>query len=109
MRLTIVETPEAINDVMNAADYIAARSSLNASDKFLMAVKSSYRQIADMPGIGIERDYGQPDLEGMRVWRVTKYSRFLIFYITTGREPTILRVLNGSQDIEAIFRAPGEQ
>lgn len=58
MSLEIIETPEAIDDVMKAADYIAARSSLNASDKFLEAVKSTYRQIADMPGISSKRDPG---------------------------------------------------
>ena len=108
MSLGIIETPEAVDDVMKVADYIAARSSLNASDRFLEAVKSTYRQIADMPSIGAERDYGQPDLKGMRMWRVTKYPRFLVFYVTTGRELIILHVLNGSQDLDAIFRAPGQ-
>ena len=56
-----------------------------------------------MPGIGTLRDYGQPDLRGMRMWRVTKYPRFLIFYIATDTGLIILHVLNGFQDIEAIF------
>ncbi len=103
MSLQIIETAEAVNDVIKAADYLAAQSSFNASDKFLAAVKSTYRRIADMPGIGTLRDYGQPDLKGMRCWRVAKYPRFLVFYIATGRELVILHVLNGSQDIDAIF------
>ena len=107
MSLEVIETPEAVNDVIEAADYIAARSSLNASDKFLESVKSTYRQIADMPGMGVARDFGQPDLKGMRMWRVPKYPRFLVFYVTTGRELIILHVLNVSQDLDAIFRAPG--
>ena len=63
MSLNIVEMPESVDDVMRVADYIAARSSLNASDKFLQAVKSSYRQSAGMPSIGVERDCGQPNFQ----------------------------------------------
>ncbi len=108
MSLEIIETPEAVDDVIKAAEYIASRSSLNASDKFLESVKSTYREIAEMPGMGAARDYGQPELKGMRMWRVAKYPRFLVFYVATGSELVILHVLNGSQDIGAIFRAPTE-
>lgn len=108
MSLEIIETPEAVDDIIKAAEYIASRASLNASDKFLQAVKSTYRQISEMPGMGVVRDFGQPDLKGMRMWHVAKYPRFLVFYVTTGRELIILRVLHGTQDIDAIFRRPGD-
>ena len=66
MSLKIVESDEAVNDMIDAADYIAQQAGLNTSDKFLQAVKTSYRQIADMPAIGSLRDCGQPGLQGMR-------------------------------------------
>lgn len=108
MSLEIIQTEEATADVIKAANYIAARFSLNTSDKFLAAVKSTYREIAEMPGMGAACDYGQPELKGMRMWRVAKYPRFLVFYMTTGRELIILHVLNGSQNLDIIFRRPGE-
>ena len=108
MSLRINELPEAIRDVIGASDHIAAYSSLNASEKFLEAVKSTYRKIADMPNIGTLRDYGRPQLKGMRMWRIAKYPQYLIFYFATGSELYILRVLHGSQDLDAIFRAPGQ-
>lgn len=106
--LQIIELSEAVSDVMGAADYIAAQLSLNASEKFIEAIKSAYRRIADMPGIGTLRSYEQPELKEMRMWRVLKYPRYLIFYVTTGTDLIILRVLHGSQDVDAIFRAPKE-
>ena len=108
MRLEIIEMAEAVDDVIKAAGYIADRSSLNASDKFLQAVKNTYRQISETPGIGVARDFGQPDLQGMRMWRVAKYPRFLVFYIASNKELVILHVLSGSQDLDAIFRAPAQ-
>ncbi len=106
MSLQIIELSEAVRDVMGAADHIAAQSSLSASEKFLDAVKSAYQKIADLPGIGTLRDYKQPELKEMRMWRVSKYPRYLIFYVTTGTDLIILRVLRGSQDIQAIFNPP---
>ena len=79
---------------------------MNASDKFLEAVKSTYQQIAAMPGIGSLRDYGRLDLSGMRAWRISKYPKYLIFYLATETEVVILRVLHGAQDIESIFNPP---
>ena len=94
MSLQIIELSEAVRDVIHASDYIAAQSSLNASERFLDAVKGAYRKIADLPGIGSLRDYGQPELAGMRMWRVAKYPQYLIFYLATGSELLILRVLH---------------
>lgn len=108
MSLKIVESDEAVNDVIEAADYIAQQAGLNASDRFLQAVKDSYRQMADMPGIGSLRDYGHPALQGMRRWHVTKFPKYLIFYMTTEVELRILRVLHGARDIETIFTSSEE-
>lgn len=106
--LKIVEAEAAIQDVIGAADYIAQYASLNTSDKFLQAVKDTYRQIADMPGIGSPRDYGQAELQGMRFWHVTKFPQYLVFYITTMSELRILRVLHGARDITTVFSPPEE-
>ena len=103
MSLKIIESDQAIEDVINAADRIAQQAGLNASDRFLEAVKGAYRQIADMPGLGSVQDYGQPELKGMRRWHVTKFPKYLVFYIATPVELIILRMLHGSQDIETIF------
>ena len=105
MSLQIIEASEAVSDVM-AAGHIAAQSNPIVSGKFLNAVKSAYREIVDMLGVGTLRGYKQPEFNGMRMWRVSKYPRYLIFYVTTGTDLIILRVLHGSQDIDAIFNPP---
>jgi plasmid stabilization system protein ParE len=108
MSLKIIESDQVIDDVISTADRIAQQAGLNASDRFLQAVKGAYRQIADMPGLGSVQDYGQPELKGMRRWHITKFPKYLVFYIVTPAELIILRVLHGSQDIETIF-APSEE
>lgn len=108
MSLKITEADEAVNDVLDAADFIAEQSGLDRSDKFLQAVKNSYRQLADMPGIGSLWDYGQPELKGMRRWHVTGFAKYLIFYSVSESEMKVLRVMHGARDIKTAFIPPME-
>jgi toxin ParE1/3/4 len=108
MSRAIVETDEAIKDAIDIADYIAVQRNLDASDAFLAAVKEGYRLLAMMPGAGSLRDYGDPELSGMRVWPVPRFRNYLIFYLATQEQVRILRVLHGAQNLEAIFAPPEE-
>ncbi len=60
-RRTIVHSA-ARSDVIDIA-YSIAEDSLAAADRFAEAVDAAYRQLADMPGIGATREYGNPALE----------------------------------------------
>ncbi len=106
MSLKIRVTELASYDAITIAEYLAGRSSLNTSDRFLTATTQTYRQLANMPGMGSPRDYG-PDFPGLRMWHVPKFPKYLIFYQVTETEVIIRRVLHGAQDIERIF-SPNE-
>jgi toxin ParE1/3/4 len=109
MSLKIVQSAEALRDVINIAGDISGISSLNASDRFLEATKQAFRQLAEMPGIGVSRDYGNPAFAGMRMWHVPRYRKFLIFYRTTETELEIIRVLHGAQNIQQIFAPSSDE
>jgi toxin ParE1/3/4 len=87
---------------------LAEEASLTTSDRFLEAVEKAYKRLAEMPGLGVLRDYGNPALSGMRVWPVPKFPKYLIFYRATDTELEILRVLHGARDLDAIFAPPQE-
>ncbi len=102
MSLRITRSPQALIDVIERAYYVSDNAGLNASDNFLKAVESAYKQLADMPGLGSSRDYG-PAYPGLRRWHVPKFPKYLIFYQATETDLVIRRVLHGAQDIEQIF------
>lgn len=89
-------------DVVDSAYHIA-QDSLEASDRFAEAVDAAYERLADMPGIGVSREYQNPKLMGMRMWPVPGFSRHLVFYRATATELHVLRVIHGARDIERIF------
>lgn len=98
----IFRRPQAARDLMEAADYIAERGSLDASDRFLAATESAFRKLAEMPGMGASRDYG-PQFPGLRMWPVPKFTKYLIFYTATDELLEIVRVLHGARNIPQTF------
>ncbi len=108
MSLTTRVTAEATEDAITIAEFLAGRSGFDTSDRFLNATTRAYRRLAEMPGIGAPRDYGQ-DFSGLRMWPVPEFPKYLIFFRAADTEIVILRVLHGAQDIEQIFSGPAEE
>ena len=102
----ITRKPKAQRDLIEIADYIA-KGSMNSSDRFLQATERAFKQLADMPGLGISRDYNNPEFVGIRRWPVPGFDRYLIFYRATIERLDVLRVLHGARDLDSIF-APEE-
>ena len=107
MSLPINVTPQAAEDAVSIAQHLAERSGYDTSDRFLEATTQAYRQLADMPGVGSPRDYGQK-AQGLRLWPVPGFRNYLIFYTATETELRVLRVIHGAQNIEQIFSDPDE-
>lgn len=72
MNRKIIVFDEARFDAIDIAYYIA-EDSLEASDRFADAIDSTYERLAEMPGIGAIRDYGNPKLQGMRMLPVLNF------------------------------------
>lgn len=71
--------------------------------RFLDAAEEGLDQLADMPRMGVTRQYNDPDLAGVRMWRVPHFPSHLIFYRQLEDGIEVIRVLHGKRDIEAIF------
>lgn len=78
MSLTISVTAEATEDAITIAELLAGRSSFNTSDRFLNVTTQAYRRLAEMPGIGSPRNYGQ-NFSGLRMWHIPEFPKYLIF------------------------------
>src|SRR5688500_2954342 len=76
---------------------------LDAAKRFVAAAQKACHKLADMPGLGTERDFGNPKLAGIRSWPITGFENFLIFYVPTKSGINIVRVLHGAQDLDRIF------
>jgi toxin ParE1/3/4 len=98
----IIIHDDAFDDLDTSSAVIGDYSS-SASVRFLKEAQKAFRLLSDLPGLGAPRDYNNPDLNGMRMWPVSGFRKYLIFYLTTEDTIEIVRILHGSQNIQLIF------
>lgn len=102
MSREVIVSDEARIDTIDIA-YAIAEDNLSASDRFVSAVGAAFQQLADIPGMGVVRDYQNPSLRGARMWPVPGFRNYLIFYTATEDKLRILRVIHGARDLPTLF------
>jgi toxin ParE1/3/4 len=80
-----------------------ARDSVSAADRLIDAVASTVSEIARHPHVGWQRPWKHHKLRGIRSWRVTGFTNYLIFYRIEGDAIAIVAVLHGAQLIERVL------
>lgn len=100
MKVTL--TPHARRDLNEIADYIAADSPSSAL-RFINAAQGTFALLSDNPEAGSTAQLSSKRLAGLRRFRVKGFKNYLIFYLVGTSTLTILRILHGARDIEAIF------
>lgn len=82
MSLDIEITPRADRQIKETFLFMAEQNFDTALD-FYHAVYQSFDRIAEFPNVGVEREYIQSRLRGLRMWFVDGYKKYLIFYQVT--------------------------
>jgi toxin ParE1/3/4 len=96
-RPPIIWSPEALDDIDRLWDYYAEVAGGSTADRILREIAKAVAVVDDFPFAGRARD----DIRaGLRSLAVTPQ---IVFYRLKDDRPEIVRVLDGRQDIEAIF------
>lgn len=102
MRNEVIISPEAHQDTREQAGHIGDDNP-DAAMRFTYAVKEAYDLLAKHPEIAVVRDFGRPELAGLRMWPIPGFEKHLIFYRAIDHGIEVIRVLHGSRDIESIL------
>jgi toxin ParE1/3/4 len=103
-----VVLPKADRDLDDASDYLVNESGgLEVGLSFLAAAQETFDLLASQPAMGWQCRLKNPALDSVRVFRVTRFEKFLIFYRLAPECIEILRVLHSSQDLDALFAKEG--
>jgi toxin ParE1/3/4 len=102
MPLQVTKTPQAWRDVVELASFIA-EDNLDAAERFLDAVEQTFALLASMPMMGRMCEFESPQAQGLRMWRIRGFERYLVFYRPIDKGINVVRVLHGSRDIERLF------
>ena len=92
----LIFAPEADDDLMEIARYIAKRN-LPAAERFIDAVHETGELLASHPEMGRAREELAPGLRSFPI------GAFVLFYRHAARGIEVARILRGSRDIPSFF------
>ncbi len=98
---------KALEDIEEIA-YFIAEDSPQAAQAFHEMLEQTCALIAEMPDIGIARNFENPLLRDIRLWPLKRFEKYLLFYRAQGDTLNILRVVHGSRDLPALFGEAGD-
>ena len=90
--------PEALQDMGNIHNYIAMDDPY-AAGRVVQAFEANTTLLAAQPELGQYK----PRLRGLRLWVVTEFPSYLMFYREREGQVEIVRVLHGARDFPSIF------
>jgi toxin ParE1/3/4 len=104
-RRIIVERA-AEDDLFESTAYIQSNNPA-AAQRFVQAVRDTFERLADYPEMGRRYQTTHPRLQELRIWRVSGFENYLIFYRTSEDTLFIERVLYGTRDIDHLLEEEG--
>jgi toxin ParE1/3/4 len=90
-------TPEASRDMERIADNLANFSGLPSSDRFLSGITKALGRLTRFPNLGHQRNDLSPGIRNLI------YEKYLILYRIDDKSLTILRIVQGNQNLENLF------
>lgn len=80
-----------------------AKDSPRSARRFLLAVEKLAGRICAFPEMGGRFEIDNLELEGLRVFTIPRFKKYLLFYRVHDEEIEIVRILHGARDILAIL------
>jgi toxin ParE1/3/4 len=79
------------------------RDAVRDAELFLESVQSAIKLLCQLPGAGAPRLRRNPLLSGLRSWPVGGFPAMRIYYVHSGDDLCIVRVLHGKRDINPLL------
>lgn len=95
--VAIVITPAAEKDLINIWLYIA-RDNQDAADRVYQAAEKTFETLAATPRMDTLYQCKRVQLEGMRIFPVSKFQNYVIYYREQPKGIEIVRVLHAHMD-----------
>ena len=100
-RSLVILSPRAKRDIEQCAHYLVDHGSVAVAMRFLECLEETFHLLLDRPGFGRQLPMQNPELVGVRSYRVKGFDSHLVFYLQRQGGIEVLRVLHGARDLEA--------
>lgn len=99
MTSQIVEIqPTARRDINTYVLWLREEADAEVAERFARAAIATFGKLAETPMMAPAIETRNPQLIGLRKWKVDGFPRMLIFYRPVGRVVQVVRVLHSAQD-----------
>ena len=93
----MIITPQANLDLLEIGDTIS-KESHGAAKRFRQKVEYTFQMLTKMPELGERCSSAHPKYRKVRVWRVSGFSNYLIFYRIGEETLEVPRVVHGARN-----------
>ncbi len=76
---------------------------VSSAHRFLRETDATFQRLAEFPGMGASYEPDDPLFEGIRVFPVSRFKTYLVFYRPIAGGIEVLRVLHGARDIHGLL------
>lgn len=104
MARRVLIRPKARRDLKQILVYYLENAGLEVAKRFRAAVTETLEQLAQQPGLGAPRKVRRAEFREVRMWRVTKFEAYLIFYIPRKDGIAVERLIHASQDYRRLLK-----
>ena len=102
--MRIERHPAVIGDDLPGIYAYIARDNPAAAERVLDAVEATFAQIAAEPESGVQYPTRIPRMKAMRMFPVSGFNNYLIFYRTEGDAVRVLYVVHGARHLVRLFQ-----
>lgn len=89
-------------ELVNLSAYLAEDSE-GIAQSFLNSCDATFRFLALNPYAGVQRQFNDPALSDVRMWRVRDFNKYLVFYIPAEAGVKILHIVHSARDYTRLF------
>jgi plasmid stabilization system protein ParE len=93
----------AENDILIQFEWYATKGLFDIARRFRAAVNEAVNAAIATPAAGAPRHIDNLRLTGLRTWPVNGFDDFKVYYLASSEFLTVVRILHGRRDIEAIL------
>lgn len=103
MKAIVRRRHRARQDLVAVFQHYAREAGLKTARRFLAQAEASFARLAAMPGLGATYEPEHPAFAGIRVFPITRFKKYLVFYLPISNGIDVVRVLHGARDIPHIL------
>lgn len=100
----VLRREAAKRDLIRHFSYLGEHATIDVTERFLVSAEQSFRDLAEMPAMGIAGKVRRGKFAGVRIWPMSGFEKYVIVYRSLKDGVQIERVIHSAQDYRRILR-----